>query len=50
MVAKTASIIVGGAQTIGIGLKHTNKEHVVSVLVYMDHNMVFTLGCGRQLN
>jgi hypothetical protein len=24
------------------------KEHFALVLIYMDHNMVFTLGCGGQ--
>jgi hypothetical protein len=41
---------LAGAKTIPIGQSHIIKDSFISVLNNMDHNMVFTLGCGRQQN
>ncbi len=36
-----------GAQTIQKGESQTIEERFISVLIYIDHSMVFTLGCGQ---
>jgi hypothetical protein len=47
-VAKTASIIVVRCPNNTNRLSRTIKEIFVLALICMDHDMVFTLGCGQQ--
>jgi hypothetical protein len=42
IVAKTASMVIGGSPKLRIGKQHSNKHCYVSVLVLLDHKMVFS--------